>query len=209
MVTPLGPSNTPWAMQEVSRKDGKGEGKGRVIRFEPVRKPRKNPWELPVSGKNKDKIHLGASPSPLHGPPAWTEEEPEEQPLPEKKKEPKRKRVEGEGKHLISAQNYAAIEAGAERYGLIDMGPIDAGSRRLLTVHARKNNKAPHSILNTIRPGSVLFVKRGRRVGRTMQLHVRFTTPAKYYSPGAKMSTLSVGVDEVDWQSLIADARHI
>ena len=201
--TPMGPGNTPWAMQEVSQK-----GKGKLLRFEPTRKPRKTPWELPVTLEKPETILPGTAPPPLHGPPAWRDEaEPaEESPGPEKKK--KKKEEATEGKHLVSAQNYAAIEAGAERYGLIDMGPIEAGTRRSLIVHARKN-RTPHSILNTIRPGSVLFVKRGRRVGRTMQLRVRFTTPAKYYSPGTKMSTLNIAVDEVDWQSLIADVRHI
>ena len=48
-----------------------------------------------------------------------------------------------------------------------------------------------------------------RRADRRAGLRVRFTTPARYYSPGSKVTTLTVGVDETDWQSLMADARGI
>jgi len=190
-VTRLGP-DAPWAMQEVAVKKEDG-GQGEVLRVEPVRRPREFPWSLvpPAKPRNKELRRRSESPD---------DEKPEK---PRNKEEkPKKKKKE------VSAQNYAAIEAGAERYGLIDMGPADAG-RRSLVVHARKSNKTPHTVLNAIRPGSVLFVKRGRRVGRTMQLRVRFTTPARYYSPGAKLSTLAIAVDETDWQSLVADAPHI
>jgi len=204
-VTRLGP-DAPWAMQEVAVKKEDG-GQGEVLRVEPVRRPREFPWSLVPPAKPRIKELRRRSESPDDEKPEKPRKERRrsESPDDEKPEKPKKKK---EGARQVSTQNYAAIEAGAERYGLIDMGPADAG-RRSLVVHARKSNKTPHTVLNAIRPGSVLFVKRGRRVGRTMQLRVRFTTPARYYSPGAKLSTLAIAVDETDWQSLVADAPHI
>jgi len=206
MVVAMGPTDTPWAMQEVVREED-----GTTVRVEPTRKPRKAPWTPSTNTSTTGPV--------LHGPPAWSPDRALSESSPkvdededeDEKKKKEKKKAGKKGTRQISAQNYVAIEAGAERYGLIDMGPTDSsgGSSQSLTVHARKCNKMPHTVLNTIRPGSVLFVKRSRRGGRTMQLRVRFTTPAKYYSPGAKLSTLSIGVDGVDWQSLIADAHRI
>ena len=204
VMVAMGPTDTPWAMQEVREEDGT------TVRVEPTRKPRKAPWTPLLL----DRVHPSTNTTGpvLHGPPAWSPDRALSESSPKEGGDEKKKKKAGKkGTRQISAQNSAAIEAGAERYGLIDMGPTDSsgGSSQSLTVHARKCNKMPHTVLNTIRPGSVLFVKRSRRGGRTMQLRVRFTTPAKYYSPGAKLSTLSIGVDGVDWQSLIADAHRI
>ena len=66
----------------------------------------------------------------------------------------------------------------------------------------------PFQLLNQLRPGALL---RARRLlgGKPGQLRVRYTTPARYYSPGALVTTLAIGVDEADWQSLMAGTRRI
>ena len=107
---------------------------------------------------------------------------------------------------LVSARNYAAVEADQERYGLIDLAGSSTTGTRQLIVHARKKNPEAFRVLNEIRPGSVL---QARRADRRAGLRVRFTTPARYYSPGSKVTTLTVGVDETDWRSLMAGAHGI
>jgi len=108
---------------------------------------------------------------------------------------------------LVCARNYAAVDARRESYGLIDQGLVDAGTRTMI-MHVRRGQPA-WDILTTVKPGSILAARSKSGRGSPTPLRVRFTTPTKYYSPGCKFTTLTVGVDEMDWQSLMAKARRI
>jgi hypothetical protein len=191
-VTPLGP-DAPWATQEVVVRKGK---KVVSVRIEPVHATKPAPWP---------------SPPPLHPDDAryashWiTAPREKEEAHPEPAAKTGGWVPELKGVRQIGAQNYVAVEAGKREYGVIDMGQAQLGLHSLV-VHVPKGRTA-WPVLNRIRPGTVLDVKRagGQRGG----LRVRSTTPARYYSPGAKVSTLAVTVDSADWRSLMADARRI
>ena len=109
---------------------------------------------------------------------------------------------------LLCARNYDAIEAGREAFGLIDQGVTGAGVRNLL-IHVRR---APHRpcwiVLNEIRVGSTIMASKGGK-GIPSPLRVRFTTPSRYYTPSAKVTSMLVGVNEADWRSLMHDSRRI
>lgn len=119
----------------------------------------------------------------------------------------KRKAVEEESPVLLCARNYAAIEAGREAFGLIDQGVMTAGVRNLL-VHVRRNPR-PWAIMNGIRVGSTIMALRERKGGVASPLRVRFTTPSRYYTPSAKVTSMLIGVNEADWQSLMHESRRI
>ena len=187
----------PWAMQAVVVKDEDGD-EGRVVRVEPVRPETATvPWPDPPA------IYPRPAPDPMHGPPQWTDQPGPPPKQPESKQTPTPSPGEEKGT-AVCARNYAAVEAQRERYGLIDMG--SSGGSQALVVHVRKRNREPQEVLNGIRQGCVL---RARRRGRDADLRVRFVTPARYYSPGSKITTLCIGVDQSDWQSLIAAPPRI
>lgn len=187
----------PWAMQAVVVKDEDGDEE-RVVRVEPVRPETATvPWPDPPA------IYPRPAPDPMHGPPQWTDQPGPPPKQPESKQTPTPGPGEEKGT-AVCARNYAAVEAQRERYGLIDMG--SSGGSQALVVHVRKRNREPREVLNGIRQGSVL---RARRRGRDADLRVRFVTPARYYSPGSKITTLCIGVDQSDWQSLIAAPPRI
>jgi hypothetical protein len=197
----LGP-DTPWAMQVVKDK------RSREPRVEPVYKPRPTPW-APAKPANQDE--------PVFAPFVPRDEDaflpipvlaPEQkEPVVSTKPPPAAKRPVGPFQHAIGAQNYAAVESKRGEYGLIDMGL--AGSARSLVVHA-SSRKTPDvwRVLNAVRPGCRLLV-RPVTGGPACSLRVRYTTPARYYSPGAKVTSLAIAVDDTDWASLMADARRI
>ncbi len=108
---------------------------------------------------------------------------------------------------LLCAKNYAALDPARESFGLIDQGLSNPGTRALI-LHVLPRRNAPQ-ILGHIKPGMMLpaISKSGR--GGTTALRVRFTTPTRYFAPGSKVSSLTVGVDETDWQSLMAKAHRI
>lgn len=107
----------------------------------------------------------------------------------------------------LKAANYAAVDPTREVYGLIDEGLSDPGTRSLI-MHVRRKLPA-FPVLEKIRPGGLLpAASRNNRGGVTL-LRVRYTTPCRYFSPGSKVSSITVGVDEADWQSLVAKAHHI
>jgi hypothetical protein len=98
--------------------------------------------------------------------------------------------------HLIRSGNYTSVEIHG-MYGLIDQDPpsIDKGGDRDVIAHMPRWVKG-HSL--DIRPGDIISVvgldqdnKKQRRV-----LMVTYTTPDKYYAPGARVSTLRLGVRE-------------
>jgi len=108
---------------------------------------------------------------------------------------------------ILCAKNYAALDPARESFGLIDQGLSNPGTRALI-LHVLPRRNAPQ-ILGDIKPGMMLpaISKSGR--GGTTALRVRFTTPTRYFAPGSKISSLTVGVDETDWQSLMAKAHRI
>lgn len=108
---------------------------------------------------------------------------------------------------MLCVKNYEAVDPSREVYGLINQGLSDTGTRTLI-MHVRRG-QVPWVVFGGVRPGGVLPViaKSGR--GGTTSLRVRFTTPAKYYSPGRKVTSMTIGVDEMDWQSLMTKAHRI
>lgn len=131
-----------------------------------------------------------------------------------------------EEERLVCLKNYAAIgvdyytddakkneqsEARTQRrgggcYGLIDRG-ARVGGLRMLIMHVKKEGGRP--LLDRIRPGSTLLVQSTLSGGVGGTLRVRYTTPARYYSPGERVTTLAIGVDAVSWQSLVPKRRRI
>ncbi len=203
---PMGP-DTPWAMQAVTVQTGPTE-EPKLLRVEPVHKPKEhNPWETETKKeKGPDLYPYPLPPGHPHAPPAW-DQRPREPPTPARKDRPTlQKQSPSPPRKHVSSRNYAAVEAGLERFGLIDEGPQNAG--RALLIHVRKRCRPPFLLLNAVRPGTVLHVRRKGQTGLTL-LRIRSTTPARYYSPGAQVTTLSVLVDEADWRSLAADASRI
>jgi hypothetical protein len=124
--------------------------------------------------------------------------EPQEAPPPPPPAERSLPRKE-QARRQVCARNYVATCG--DEYGVIDLG---GGS---LLIHAPPRNRQPWRTLAAIRPGAVLAVR--RRDGVACQLRVRFTTPARYYSPGSRVTTLAVGVDRADWACLTAGAPRI
>lgn len=86
-------------------------------------------------------------------------------------------------------------------YGLIDQG-VARGGVRCLTMHAPAPSTATDTATDRVRPGSVLRVHSTAVNGGPGRLRVRFTTPDRYYAPGARVSTLRIGVDASDWACL-------
>ena len=108
---------------------------------------------------------------------------------------------------LLRAANYSAVDPSRGVYGLIDQGLSDPGTRALIMHILPKKDAWP--VLEKVRPGTLLpAISKSGRGGRTT-LRVRYTTPTKYFSPGCKVSSVTVGVDEADWQSLVMKAHRI
>ena len=187
----------PWSMPDTPGKpwsirvtpDRPGTKTKRKDAAQPVQKRARVPWGAFKGSHIHPEDLAFVSPSP----PKW-----EEQPAP---LEPAQARA-----RVIGAHDYAAVDPEGKLFGLIDLG-CPAPLCRSLIVHVRKNRVA-WPILNPIRPGTMLQV-RLPTASQTVGLRVRFTTPAGYYSPGAKVSTLAIGVDESDWRSLAATAPRI
>ena len=124
---------------------------------------------------------------------------------------------------LVCLKNYAAVGAelslkgepleegnsharGKPRscYGLIDRGTRQTGVRSLI-MHA----KVASTNMDWVRAGTLLRVRSTLPGGGRSLLRVLYTTPSRYYSPGEMVTTLSVGVDAVDWQSLMPKGGRI
>lgn len=185
----------PWTMLVTApRKDSK-----RRVVVRPRFDPNKPPWR-PLSPPPipEDEARFYEHGAPQVG-------EPGEEPAPSVKKRPSPKPLPST--RLVCAQRYAAVEAASGAFGLIDNGPEMGGVKPLL-MHVPRREPSPWRVLNAIRPGSYLQVRAGSG-GEPSRLRVRFTTPARYYPPGARVSTLAMGVDAADWRCLAADAPHI
>jgi hypothetical protein len=141
----------------------------------------------------------------------------------------------GEGgkaeERLVCLKNYAAIGVDCDDdcltteqdrtpsrgvggcYGLIDRGTREGGVRMLI-MHVKEGGRDQlrhpgRPLLERIRPGSSLVVQSTLAGGIGGTLRVRYTTPARYYSPGERVTTLAIGVDAVSWQSLVPKRRRI
>lgn len=203
---PMGP-DTPWVMQTVTVQPEPTEPP-RLLRVEPVHPPKQRvPWETqptpPPEAPEQPPLREVRPRPPGHAPPAW-DERPREPPDSGQTSSSAQAPTAPSALRHVCAKNYAAIEAGLERFGLIDEGPQNAG--RALLIHVRKRCRPPFLLLNAVRPGTVLHVS---RQGKTATLRVRSTTPARYYSPGSQVTTLSLLVDEADWRSLTTSASRI
>jgi hypothetical protein len=112
-----------------------------------------------------------------------------------------------ESTRWICPQNYAAMEASAKNYGLIPMG-VEKGVRTLI-MHVPRG-KIAWEVFQHVQPGGTLQVVKGRKGGKNWKtLGVRFTSPARYFPPGVKVSCLTIGVDDTEWQSLMTKPRRI
>jgi hypothetical protein len=206
----------PWAVKVVSRRK-----QGRAV--EPVIPKDEAPWKQQVEPASSD------------GQPRWYDGAEQDAPPSNKPKRERRARGEptvkrarggmrtwkppattGRGTKAnqalastvqLCSRNYAAVDAKRESYGLIDQGMVDAGTRTMV-IHVKRRQIA-WDVLNVVKPGSILAAKSRSGRGSPTPLRVRFTTPNKYYSPGCKVTSMTIGIDEADWQSLMAKARRI
>ena len=126
----------------------------------------------------------------------------------------------GSWRERVCAKNYAAMDAEGGESGLIGVGgPADSNPDGVRSLVMHVPRKVQHRaggghvrVLNHVRPGSILRVQRVFKRGRddeeapppVRELRVRFTTPARYYGPGSRVTTLAIGVDEADWQEVLA-----
>lgn len=102
-------------------------------------------------------------------------------------------------------------------YGLIDRGEAAESGIRALLLHVRGGESMHgrhNSIMGAVRAGSILQVystspSSVTGTGSKSQVKVRYTTPARYYSPGEKITTLRLGVDAADWQRVMPKYRRI
>lgn len=99
-----------------------------------------------------------------------------------------------------SSRNYAAVEAGGG-FGLIDLGSAMPGVRDLVA-HIPKGVRSDP--LRALRVGGV-FEAAGRGQALELPLRVRYLTPARYYAPGRKITTLGLGVDDRAWRQLVVN----
>jgi hypothetical protein len=171
----------------------------RKIRIRLVHPPDKPPWSGPVPRDEASAYQQELLPIP-----SKPREAPEQaRPRRQARKPP----PSPNEKRAVSARNYAAVEAERGDYGLIDMGMDQRGSQSVL-VHVQRRHPTPWRVLAEIRPGATLKASPVSG-GPPVFLRVRYTTPARYYSPGARITTLSLGVDSADWRCLRADAPRI
>jgi hypothetical protein len=194
--------DAPWATQKVIRRRGKDV---ELVRVELVHGQEERPWASPreLLLHPTDEAFLDQR-FPMQA-------EPHEKAA--KEPEPQERRFEpssSKSARLVCAKNYAAVEASHSWFGMIDTGFVRGGVRGVI-VHVPKRHKAWTGVLNEIRQGVVLKVRPtlGKSGHQTHALRVQYTTPSRYYSPGAKISTLEVGVPEADWQGMTTGPKGI
>ena len=176
----------------------------RKIRIRLVHQQDKPPWAGPVPRDEASAYERGPLPAPA------IKEKALEEPRSSKRARKQREASPSQNSRTaVTARNYVAVEAGRGDYGLIDMGPdrMGGGGQSVL-VHVRRRHPAPWRVLAEIRPGATLQASPVSG-GPPVPLRVRYTTPARYYSPGTRITTLSVAVDSADWRCLRADAPRI
>jgi hypothetical protein len=199
---------TPWGAVEVKQEDPsvKEEASWRTAEVkqedDPSMEEEEAPWDKQVEQED-------AEGSPQTPPKEVTSHRKTKKPL-KKRKAP----LDEDSMtltHLLDSRNYAAVEAGSKSFGLIPMG-IENNVRSLI-VHVPRG-KQGYSLFQNIRPGGTIrvvlnskFIKRKTYEAKTLK--VRFTTPTKYIPPGAKVSCMTIGVDDAEWQSLMAKPPRI
>jgi hypothetical protein len=184
-------TSTPWATKTETDKEGK------VVRIKPMRAPTKTPWEMAPT--HDEAPFVDRAPPPIMPP---------EAPAPVRPVRAKKAVGKSEPSRLVCAQNYVAREAESGEYGVIDLGGAGVEGRSLL-IHVPPKNRLPWKTLGAIRPGGTLSVKSVLAGSAPCHLRVRFTTPARYYSPGSRVTTLTVAVDKADWECLTANVHRI
>ena len=216
----------PWAVKPelvvVKRGDSGGDPPVQTVRIVPVAPSNAAPWSRPEAvirpAEPERSDHAGVVPSvaPDENPSDPTVS-PAEEVWVRKNRVPYRSdrltAMDGPlplsdlSNKLLRAANYMAVDPSRKVYGLIDRGLTDSGTRTLI-MHVR-NRHHPFPVFEKVRPGEYLpAVSKSNRGGTTL-LRVRYITPDRYYHPGSKVSTMRVGVDEADWQSLVAKAHRI
>ena len=211
----------PWATRVAKvKKEEDGIQPTQDVTVEPAVPPTSAPWTLPgfvpVMPNELARVRQLELP-PIPEAPTRSRDVQEAGPsrAPRRKPPPKRSptsppRTWGDSENvssLLCVKNYVAVDPSREMYGLINQGLSDTGTRSLI-MHVRRG-QSPWVVLGAVKVGGVLPViaKSGR--GGTTSLRVRFTSPSQYYSPGRKVTSMTIGVDEMDWQSLMAKAHRI
>ncbi len=210
----------PWATRVVRvKKEEDGSGPVRDITVEPAQPPTSTPWSLPdfvpVMPNDLAGVRQRELPPIPDVPTRSADVEKASVPRAPRSKKTKHSqssppRTWGDSDHvssLLCVKNYEAVDPSRELYGLINQGLSDTGTRSLI-MHVRRG-QTPWVVLGAVKPGGILPViaKSGR--GGTTPLRVRFTSPSQYYSPGRKVTSMTIGVDEMDWQSLMTKAHRI
>lgn len=210
----------PWATRVVRvKKEEDGSRPAQDITVEPAQPPASTPWSLPdfvpVMPHDLGRVRqLELPPIPDVPTRSADVEKASVSHAPRRKKTKHAPspppRTWGDSDHvssLLCVKNYEAVDPSRELYGLINQGLSDTGTRSLI-MHVRRG-QTPWVVLGAVKPGGVLPViaKSGR--GGTTPLRVRFTSPSQYYSPGRKVTSMTIGVDEMDWQSLMTKAHRI
>ena len=103
------------------------------------------------------------------------------------------KRAEAREQEATELASYAAVDWDGT-YGVIDTGVSERGVRELIA-HSRNG-------IFSFRPGDVVrLISVGPR--RRSGLRVMFTTPARYYAPGRRVTSIRMGVNDREWGELV------
>lgn len=132
-------------------------------------------------------------PRPSIPPSAWTEPGPP----PAYAQRPSTDRPQPKQASRLSSADYQAIDIHGF-FGLVDCGDDGRGCRVLKAHLTRRAHLPTLEIL----AGQVIPVLSTRRKGVRASLRVQYVSRSQYYSPGAKVSTLNVGVSAQDWALL-------
>ena len=98
----------------------------------------------------------------------------------------------------LREKNYSAVEAHGW-FGLIDSGCPSKGVRELVAHTPRHNGGFT---LDRLRAGQEIHLRSAKNEDGAA-IRIRFTTPERYYAPGRKITTLSIGVDDAAWLRLV------
>lgn len=190
-------SGTPWAHELVVQ-----DGEVVQVKQEPQEA---TPWGVARTKNSRHQTRDHAAPDERL---VWQADEKDIKATP-KTKQVKRARkapekTSGRSPRLLSTKNYAAVDA-ESTFGLIPTGG-EMGVQSLI-MHAHRGVQGWESF-REVRPGAILRVV--RKAGeKPTELRVRFTTPTRYIPPGAKISCMTIGVDEAEWRSLMSNPRCI
>lgn len=204
VVKPAQQTSTPWSV-EVKREKGvvtaKAEAADDIL-----------PWKVSVTKatpQNTPKIReKGLTPARVQRACVQAAHEPDETPAEASWEQDGPATPQGD--RLVCIKNYSAVEAIKGGYGLIDRGSQEVGLQTLI-MHTPRGKRKAYGLPDTeeVRPGSILKVNSTRKGGKGGLLRVRFVTPARYYTPGSRITTTCIGVDASDWLDLMPQRRRI